>query len=72
MTSMQISGNDVLNAIQEGTIATLITLYNRKQLATRFYDECVTKREIITALALENGINTNASAYWLDWFKVET
>jgi hypothetical protein len=70
MTPMQIAGNNVMNALTEGSVATIINLYDRAQLAPRFYRENFTREEAIKTLLIESGMDEESVNYWFDWFKI--
>jgi hypothetical protein len=69
-TVMQNQANAILNGMDEATVATIITLYDKGWLK-RIYSEEFGKRLDLTHYLSEAGMtNPHSVSYWLDYFRV--
>lgn len=65
MTTMQQQGNDVLNAVDESQVQTVIELFERKILPLDTKD---TFRGNVYDVLVKLDMSENDITYWLDWF----
>lgn len=72
MTSMQVQANNVLNAMDESKVATIIELYDKGLLRKKLYrnsDGC-RRGNLLSVLAFDLNMHMDDAYYWLDWFNI--
>lgn len=73
-TRLQDEGNRILNAVNEGQVIAVITLYERDMLSTceKFSvgKERTKRQEIFQILHKHLGMSYPEAIYWLDWFHI--
>lgn len=72
-TRMQDEGHRILEALEEGMVTAVITLYNSKTIPDRSHPGATVSpwQRIHTILTSELGMNEESADYWLNYFQVK-
>lgn len=76
MTPLQQQTNNVINAMQEGTVGAVITLYDAGLIDQTYFksnfDSDDRRRNIGYILTNFFRVSVSDAEYWLDWFGIKS